>query len=65
MDRGFVISDHADWPGLNRAVRDTGAERIFVTRGYTSVFRAWLESEGFDAHVVSTEYGADDDGSQD
>ena len=59
LDRGFVISDHADWPGLNTAIRATGAERIFVTHGYTSVFRRWLESEGYDAHVVSTEYGED------
>ena len=55
-DRGFVISDHADWPGLNEAIRATGAERIFVTHGYTSVFRRWLSDQGYDAHVVSTEY---------
>ncbi len=61
MDRGFVISDHADWPGLNQAIKDTGAERIFVTHGYTAVFRRWLEGEGYDAHVISTEYGDDDD----
>ena len=55
-DRGFVVSDHADWPGLNAAIRETGAEKIFATHGYTSSFRRWLESEGYDAHVVSTEY---------
>ncbi len=55
-DRGFIMSDHADWPGLNTAIRATGAERIFVTHGYTSVFRRWLEAEGYDAAVVSTEY---------
>lgn len=61
VDRGFVMSDHADWPGLNAAIRATGAERIFVTHGYTDVFRRWLESEGFDAHVVSTDFGEDDE----
>ena len=55
-DRGFVVSDHADWQGLNAAIAATGAERIFVTHGYTGPFRAWLEEEGYDAHVVSTEY---------
>ena len=55
-DRGFVLSDHADWPGLNDAIRETAAERIFVTHGYTSVFRRWLSDQGYDAHVVSTEY---------
>ncbi|SEN96244.1 ligase-associated DNA damage response exonuclease [Palleronia pelagia] len=55
-DRGFVISDHADWPGLNAAIAETGAERIFVTHGYTSIFRRWLESQGYDAAIVETEY---------
>ena len=64
-DRGFVISDHADWAGLNDAIRSTGAERIFVTHGYTSQFRRWLESEGFDAEIVATEYGEDDLGTED
>jgi len=55
-DRGFVMSDHADWPGLNAAIAETGAERIFVTHGYTSVFRKWLESQGYDARIVETDY---------
>ena len=58
-DRGFIMSDHADWPGLNAAIRETGASRIFVTHGYTSVFRRWLESEGYDAAIVSTEYSGE------
>jgi putative mRNA 3-end processing factor len=56
MERGFVISDHADWAGLNDAIRATGAERVFVTHGYTTVFRKWLESQGYDAGIVATEY---------
>ncbi len=55
-DRGFIMSDHADWAGLNMAIRETGAEKIFVTHGYTSIFRRWLESEGYDAAIVETEY---------
>ncbi|ROU03339.1 ligase-associated DNA damage response exonuclease [Histidinibacterium lentulum] len=55
-DRGFVVSDHADWEGLNAAIAATGAERIFVTHGYTSVFRRWLETRGYDAAVVETDY---------
>lgn len=55
-DRGFVLSDHADWEGLNQAIKDTGAERIFVTHGYTDIFRKWLEDQGYEAHVVSTEF---------
>jgi putative mRNA 3-end processing factor len=59
MDRGFVMSDHADWAGLNDAIRATGAERIFVTHGYTAQFCQWLTEQGYDAHVVSTEYTGD------
>jgi putative mRNA 3-end processing factor len=55
-DRGFVLSDHADWSGLNAAIAETGAERVFVTHGYTSQFRRWLETQGYDAAVVATEY---------
>ncbi|WP_425091218.1 ligase-associated DNA damage response exonuclease [Tropicimonas sp. S265A] len=55
-DRGFVMSDHADWAGLNTAIAETGAERIFVTHGYTSVFRRWLETQGYDAQIVETEF---------
>lgn len=60
MDRGFVLSDHADWPGLNTAVAETGAEKIFVTHGYTDIFAQWLRSGGLDAHVVPTRFTGDE-----
>jgi putative mRNA 3-end processing factor len=53
---GFVVSDHADWPGLNMAIKAMGAARVFVTHGYTTTFRKWLESQGYEAGVVATEY---------
>ncbi len=56
LAQGFVMSDHADWDGLNAAIRATGAERIFVTHGYTAIFRRWLEDQGFEAGIVATEY---------
>ncbi len=55
-DRGFVLSDHVDWQQLNDAVRESGAERVFVTHGYTSVFRRWLETQGYDARIVQTDF---------
>ncbi|KQI68925.1 mRNA 3'-end processing factor [Loktanella sp. 3ANDIMAR09] len=55
-DRGFIVSDHADWAGLNAAIKETGATRIFTTHGYTSAFQKYLSEQGYDAHVVSTEY---------
>lgn len=62
VDRGFVMSDHADWAGLNAAIAATGAHQVYVTHGYTSVFRRWLEEQGYLAGVVETEFGeAEDD----
>jgi putative mRNA 3-end processing factor len=61
MDRGFVISDHADWPGLQEAIKSTGAETIYVTHGYTEVFSRWLNQQGYDAAIVPTEFGGEDD----
>ena len=55
-DRGFVISDHADWDGLNSAIAETGAERLFVTHGYTEIFSRWLQDRGLDAQIVPTEF---------
>ena len=60
VDRGFVISDHADWDGLNLAIRETGATRVFVTHGYTAVFRRWLEGQGYDAGIVATDWQGDE-----
>lgn len=56
VDRGFVLSDHADWNGLNEAVAATGAKNIYVTHGYTAVFSKWLQEQGLNAKEVSTLY---------
>ena len=64
-DRGFVLSDHADWTGLNDAIRATGACRIFVTHGYTAIFRRWLASQGYDAAVVETGYSGEESDDED
>jgi putative mRNA 3-end processing factor len=53
-DRGFVISDHADWPSLLRAIQDTGAEKVFVTHGYTSVLVRYLRELGLEAEELET-----------
>ncbi|MEM8781615.1 MAG: ligase-associated DNA damage response exonuclease [Planctomycetota bacterium] len=56
VDRGFVVSDHADWPGLLRTIRDTGCESVGVTHGYTQVLVRYLREQGMDADVVPTRY---------
>lgn len=62
VDRGFVLSDHADWPGLQRAIRATGAQRVIVTHGYEAVMVRWLREQGLEAGAFETEYGAEEDG---
>ncbi len=59
VDRGFVLSDHADWPGLQRAIAATGAERVIVTHGQEAVMVRWLREQGLDAGTFQTEYGAE------
>jgi putative mRNA 3-end processing factor len=56
VDRGFVLSDHADWPGLQRAIRATGAERVIVTHGYEAIMVRWLREQGLQAEAFVTEY---------
>jgi putative mRNA 3-end processing factor len=60
LGTGFALSDHADWDGLNTAIRATGAERVFVTHGYTAPFRRWLETQGYDAGIVDTQFTGDE-----
>jgi putative mRNA 3-end processing factor len=58
VDRGFILSDHADWPGLLWAIEQTGAERVMVTHGSVNVLVRYLrEQRGLDAQGFATEYG--------
>lgn len=62
VDRGFVLSDHADWPGLLTAVRESGATRVLATHGFASVLARYLREQGLDADVIATRFG--DDGTE-
>ena len=57
--RGFVLSDHADWPGLQQAIGDSGCERVIVTHGDEAVMVRWLQERGLQAGAFRTEYGAE------
>jgi len=61
VDRGLVMSDHADWPGLVYAIRATGAERVYVTHGYVPVMVRWLAEQGLDARPMQSEYGDEEE----
>jgi len=61
VDRGFVLSDHADWPDLLRTITDTAAERVGVTHGYTGVITRFLRDRGADAYAINTRFVGDAD----
>lgn len=61
VDRGFVLSDHADWPALLDAIRATGAERVGVTHGFTGPLVRYLREGGLDAYEMKTRYGLEED----
>lgn len=56
VDRGFVLSDHADFEGLNTAIKATECEKVIVTHGYTNIFSKWLNEIGIESQVESTEF---------
>ena len=61
LDRGFALSDHADWPGLLTAIEATGAERILVTHGASGALTRYLSEKGLDAAALDTAYGDEED----
>ena len=61
VDRGFILSDHADWPGLLEAIAATGAPRVIVTHGYVEPLVRWLAERGLESGAFKTEYGDDED----
>jgi putative mRNA 3-end processing factor len=54
LDRGFVLSDHADWPALLRAIDESGAETVWVTHGYRAPLVRWLQEHGRGAVAIET-----------
>ncbi|MFL5810640.1 MAG: DNA ligase-associated DEXH box helicase, partial [Flavisolibacter sp.] len=62
VDAGFALSDHADWKCLLDTVKATGAEKVFVTHGFTSAFSFYLNDMGIaKAEEVKTKFGDDED----
>jgi putative mRNA 3-end processing factor len=64
VDRGFVISDHADWDGLIGAIDATGAEEIVVTHGYRSTLVRWLSERGKRARAIATAFEGEMEGAE-
>lgn len=55
-DRGFVLSDHADWPDLIRTIKETGARRVLCTHGSTEPIVRYLRESGLEAATLATAY---------
>ena len=56
-DRGFVISDHADWESLLRTIKETGCSRVLATHGNTYSLVRFLQEHGINAAALETAYG--------
>jgi putative mRNA 3-end processing factor len=59
-DRGFVISDHADWPGLLESCKATNARRVLLTHGYSDALTRHLCESGIEASALKTDFGAEE-----
>ena len=60
VERGFVLSDHVDWPGLIDTVRATGAHTILVTHGIADALVRHLREQGLEARALHLDYGDED-----
>ncbi len=60
-DRGFVLSDHADWAELVRTCIETGAKRVLCTHGYSDTLARHLREQGIEAEVLKTEFSAEEE----
>jgi putative mRNA 3-end processing factor len=56
LDRGFALSDHADWPSLNAAIDASAAQCVWVTHGYRDELVRWLTEQGRTAIAVETRF---------
>jgi putative mRNA 3-end processing factor len=65
VDRGFVLSDHADWTELQIAIRETNAETVFVTHGFIDELTRWLNENGTNAKPLQTQFVGEEDALED
>ena len=61
-ERGFVLSDHADWPGLIKTVEQTKAKTVYVTHGQNDVLARYLnEKMTVEAYPLETLFEGEKD----
>jgi putative mRNA 3-end processing factor len=62
FDRGFVLSDHADWPALLQTVADSAAARVFATHGHAEPLARYLATQGLESGVIRTAWEGEPSG---
>jgi putative mRNA 3-end processing factor len=55
-EKGFVLSDHADWNELNQTIRETTAKTVYLTHGRTDVLARYLKEQSINVSLLQTEY---------
>ncbi len=61
-ERGFVLSDHADWRGIIDTVHQTGANTVYVTHGQSDIVSRYLrETAGIEAMSLETLFEGEGD----
>jgi putative mRNA 3-end processing factor len=61
VERGFALSDHADWPALLAAIEATGAQRVLVTHDPIDALPRYLSEHGLQSSALATDYGDAED----
>jgi putative mRNA 3-end processing factor len=59
-ERGFVLSDHADWPGLLATIADSGARTVLTTHGSDAALLRYLREQGLDARPLATAWSGEE-----
>jgi putative mRNA 3-end processing factor len=62
LDRGFVLSDHVDWPSLMETIDATGAECVWVTHGYREPVARFLEERGLRTRTIASQWEGEGEG---
>lgn len=60
VDRGFVLSDHVDWPDLLTAIDACNPKQVWVTHGFSEVVSRYLTQRGISARVLQTHFAGEE-----
>jgi putative mRNA 3-end processing factor len=60
VERGFVLSDHVDWPDLLTAIGQCRPEQVWVTHGFSEVVSRYLTESGIAAEVLQTRFAGEE-----